>query len=112
MDNVQELRRKRMNLMADYYGPEDPGRNPALMMDEDKDGNRIMIIDIEGEQADVLFTSRGPLRARTWRDRSYADIPRDVQGSLMQQAYSLWIPYKDTPLERSWIETARSEELQ
>ena len=37
MDNAQELRRRKMNLMAEYYGPEDPGRNPAFMMDKDKD---------------------------------------------------------------------------
>ena len=30
----------------------------------------------------------------------------------MQQAYSLWLSYKDTLLGRSWIETARNEELQ
>ena len=112
MDNAQELRHRKMNLMADYYGPEDPGRNPAFMMDKDEEGNRIMIIQIDGEQADVLFDSRGPLRARTWRDRTYADIPRDIQESLMQQAYSLWLSYKDTPFGRSWIEAARSEELQ
>ena len=112
MDNAQELRHRKMNLMADYYGPEDPGQNPAFMMDKDEEGNRIMIIQIDGEQADVLFDSRGPLRARTWRDRTYADIPRDIQESLMQQAYSLWLSYKDTPFGRSWIEAARSEELQ
>lgn len=30
----------------------------------------------------------------------------------MQQAYSLWLSYKDTLLGRSWIETTRSKELQ
>ena len=30
----------------------------------------------------------------------------------MQQAYSLWLSHKDTPLGRSWIETTRSKELQ
>ena len=50
MDNAQELRHRKMNLMADYYGPEDPGRNPAFMTDKDKEGNRIMIIQINDRQ--------------------------------------------------------------
>ena len=112
MDSAQELRRKKRDLRADFYGPDNTGRNPGFMMDKDKDGNRIMIIEVDGEQAEVLFDSRGPLRAKTWRDRSYADIPRDIQENLMQHAYSLWLSYKDTPLGRSWIEAARSEELQ
>ena len=111
LDNAQGLEKRKEDLLADYYGPEDPGRNPAFMVDEDEKGNRIMITQIDEEQADVLFDSRGPLRARTWRDRTYADIPRDIQGSFMQQDYSLWLSYEDTPYGQSWIKAARSEEL-
>ena len=39
-----------MDLMADYYEPEDPRRNPVFMMDKDKEGNRIMIIQIDDRQ--------------------------------------------------------------
>ena len=79
--------------MADYYGPEDPGRNPAFMMDMDKDCNRIMILDIDGEQADVLFDSRGPLRARTWRDRPYADHSKRRTGkSHATSLFTMAIP--------------------
>ena len=46
MDNAQELRHREMNLRADYCGPEDPGRNSAFMTNKDKDGDRIMIIQI------------------------------------------------------------------
>ena len=35
-----------MNLRADYCGPEDPGRNSTFMTDKDKDGDRIMIIQL------------------------------------------------------------------
>ena len=50
MDNAQKLRHRKMDLMADYYGPEDPGRNPVFIMDKDKEGNRIMIIQIDDRQ--------------------------------------------------------------
>ena len=45
-DNAQELGHGEMNLRADYCGPEDPGRNSAFMTNKDKDGDRIMIIQI------------------------------------------------------------------
>ena len=45
-DNAQELGHGEMNLRADYRGPEDPGRNSAFMTNKDKDGDRIMIIQI------------------------------------------------------------------
>ena len=81
MDNAQEVRHRKMDLMADYYGPEYPGQNPIFRMD--KEGNQIMIIQIDGEQTDVLLNSRGPLGVRTWGERAYADIPKEIQESLM-----------------------------
>ena len=61
-DNAQELRHRKMDLMADYYGPEYPGQNPVFRMDKDKEGNRSMIIQIDGEQADALLNNQ----RRTW----------------------------------------------
>ena len=49
-DNAQKLRHRKMDPMADYYGPEDPERNPVFIMDKDKEGNRIMIIQIDDRQ--------------------------------------------------------------
>ena len=82
---TQGLRPRKMNLLADYYGPEDPGRNPALTIDKNGEGNRIKIIQTNGEQTDVWIDNRGPLRTRTWRDRSYVDVPREIQKSLTQR---------------------------
>ena len=39
-----------MNLMADYCGPEDSGRNHVFMTDKDKEGNRIITIQINNRQ--------------------------------------------------------------
>ena len=47
MDNAQEVRHRKMDLMADYYGPEYPGQNPIFRMDKDRGDNQIMIIQID-----------------------------------------------------------------
>ena len=61
-DNAQELRHRKMDLMADYYGPEYPGQNPVFRMDKDNEGNRSMIIQMDGEHADALLNNQ----RRTW----------------------------------------------
>ena len=51
-----------MDLMADYFGPEYPGQNPVFRMAKDKEGNRSMIIQTDGEQADALLNNQ----RRSW----------------------------------------------